>query len=133
MAQTPAQAVADRFYRAMAEDDGPALASLLHPAFTGRVSAGMPLGVGGSVDGPDKMLRGVWLTIAKAFDVTPVTDEIVPIGDDRVVAFGFYRGSARDTGRDLTAAFAHDIVTRDGQMLSLVQITDTSTWHATLT
>lgn len=130
---TAAQAVAERVYQAMADDDGRALAGLLHPEFRGRVSAGLPLGLGGPVDGPEQMLQGVWFTVAKAFDVRPEPDEFVPVGEDRVIVIGFYRGQARETGRSYTAAFVHDIRVRDDRIASLVQITDTAEWHAALT
>lgn len=128
-----ARDVADEFYRATSTDDGPALAGLLHPEFTGRVTAGLPLGLGdGGVRGPTAMLQEVWLQVMQAFDIAPYPDELVEAGPDRIIAFGHYRGHARATGRPLEAAFCHDIGVRDGKMYSLVQITDSRRWHEAL-
>lgn len=128
---TGAREVAERFYRAMATDDGQTLAGLIHPEFTGRVSSGLPLGLGGDVPGSQEMLQ-IWMTVYKAFDMKPQAEEIVEVGEDRVVAFGFYRGEARETGRKVEAAFSHDVTVRDGQIVRLVQITDTHPWHEAL-
>lgn len=126
------RALAERLYQAFADDDGRTLAELVHPDFTGRVSAGMPLDIGGEITDARQMLRGIWGAIAREFDVTPEPDEYVPVGSDRMIVFGFYRGHARSTGHKFAAAFAHDVTVRDGKLASLVQITDTKLWHDAL-
>jgi uncharacterized protein len=123
--------VAARLYAALRLADLPALAGLLHPSFTGRVSDGMPLEVGGEVAGPDQMLR-VWGTVATAFDTAPEPDEYVKVDNGRVIVFGYYRGRARATGRPYLAAFAHDLTIAEDKIAALIQITDTAPWHHAL-
>ncbi|MCX8563883.1 nuclear transport factor 2 family protein [Mycolicibacterium mucogenicum] len=124
--------VATRLYAAFASHDRPALAALLHPDFTGRVSEGMPFGLGGSVHGPEQMLRDVWGGASKYYETAPHPDEYVAAGENRVIVLGYYRGRCRTTGRHYAAAFAHDITVRDGKIASLTQITDTKPWHDAL-
>ncbi len=124
--------VAGHLYAALDAHDGAGMARLLHSQFVGKVSAGMPFGVGGLVEGPGKMLRDVWAATFVHFDTAPQPDEYVFIGDDRVIVFGYYRGRGRATGNQYEAAFAHDITIRDGKVASLIQITDTKPWHDAL-
>ncbi|WP_286274236.1 nuclear transport factor 2 family protein [Mycobacterium antarcticum] len=127
-----ATVIAERLYTAFSAGDGVALAHLLHPTFVGRVSAGMPFGVGGDVEGPLTMLNEVWAATFTHYDAAPQPDEFLAVGDERVVVFGYYRGRSRTAGRPYEAAFAHDITIQDGRIASLIQITDTKCWHDAL-
>ena len=131
MAEPPE--VVTRFYGAFVAADAQGLALVLHPRFAGRVSAGMPLGVGGSAATPEQMLRGVWAEVFGTFAIAPISDEFVVVGPERVIVFGFYRGQVRSSQRRVETAFAHDLRLRDGLIESLVQITDTAMWHKALT
>jgi len=125
---TTATAVAERLYRALADADGRALFDLLTDDFAGTVSAGMPHGVGGEHRGPADMIAGVWGRIAARYDMHVEPHEYLPVGDDRVVVLGRYRGPARDGRSTVDAAFAHVITARDGRIAALQQITDTRRW-----
>jgi uncharacterized protein len=92
----------------------------------------MPEGLGGSYEGPEAMLRRCWAPVFALLDVRPVPDEYLPAGADRVVVIGRYLGTARPTGRPLSAAFAHVLRFADGLVTELVQITDTQRWHEAL-
>ncbi|MUL74649.1 nuclear transport factor 2 family protein [Mycolicibacterium sp. CBMA 226] len=129
---TPAVEIATRLYAAFTSHDRLALAALLHPDFTGRVSEGMPFGLGGAVHSPEQMLRDVWGGASAHYETAPHPDEYVVAGDNRVIVLGYYRGRCRTTGRHYAAAFAHDITVRDGKIASLTQITDTKPWHDAL-
>ncbi len=124
--------LATRLYAAFAAHDPAGLAVLLHPDFTGRVSTGMPFSLGGEIDSREKMLLTVWGGAAAHFETTPLPDEFVVAGEDRVIAFGYYRGSSRATGKQYSAAFVHDITVRDDKVVGLIQITDTQCWHDAL-
>ncbi|MEZ0050212.1 ketosteroid isomerase-like protein [Mycobacterium sp. MAA66] len=128
----PATEVVARLYAAFAAGDGPTLAGLLHPEFTGRVSDGMPFGLGGIVHSPEQMLRDVWGATHTHYETTPHPDEYLAVGRDRVIVLGYYRGRSRATHRQYEAAFTHDITIRDRKIASLVQITDTKRWHDAL-
>ena len=124
---------ARRLYDAFGAQDARALLAALAPGFRGVVSDGMPEGLGGSYDGPQAMLRDCWARVFAVLDVRPVPDEYLPAGGDRVVVIGRYLGTARASGRPLSAAFAHILRFADGLVTELVQITDTERWHEALT
>lgn len=120
---------AQRLYDAMAAHDVRALFRAIHEDFTGTVSEGMPLAVGGRHEGPERMLLDVWAKVFEAYDVTPQVTRYVETGGQELVAIGRYVGTARGTGRPLDAAFAHVLSIRDGRVASLEQVTDTHRWH----
>ncbi|KWX68481.1 nuclear transport factor 2 family protein [Mycobacterium sp. NAZ190054] len=126
-----AKNVAQRFYRALSDKDADALFALLADDFEGRVSTGMPHGVGGEHHGRVAMVTEVWGRIDAAYDVEVVPHEYLSVGprDGRVVVLGTYRGSARDSPARVDAAFAHVITVRNEQITALQQITDTVRWH----
>ncbi len=118
--------LARTLYEAFARRDGAALAALLSPSFEGWVSEGMP-GGGGRVAGPAAMLA-LWAGVARAFDVGPRADELVPLEGGGVLALGRYVGRARATGAPVDAAFAHVLRFEGGRVASLRQVTDTARW-----
>ncbi|WP_370332032.1 nuclear transport factor 2 family protein [Mycolicibacterium hippocampi] len=123
---------ARRFYRALSEHDGQALFDLLTEDFEGRVSDGMPDGVGGAHHGRVAMISDVWGRIDARYDLDVEPVEFLAVdGGDRVVVLGRYRGSAREADTGVDAAFAHVIAVRNGQITALHQITDTVRWHIT--
>jgi uncharacterized protein len=120
--------VARRLYDAMAHADGEALFGLLTDDFVGKVSEGMPHGVGGEHHGPLDMITGVWGRIASAYDMHVDPHDYLNVDDERVVVLGRYWGPARDGGSAVDAAFAHIITTRGDRIAALQQITDTARW-----
>ena len=59
---------ARRLYQAIAARDAHALLEAMEEEFEGRVSQGMPLGVGGRHEGRERMLHDVWLKVFAAYD-----------------------------------------------------------------
>ena len=122
-------AVAQRFYTAIASSDADGLFALLTDDFVGTVSAGMPEDVGGRHEGALDMIAGVWGRIDAVYDMRVEPAEYLAVDDDRVVVIGRYRGSARDGGTAVDAAFAHVITVENEQITALQQITDTVRWR----
>ena len=122
--------LAASLYEAFDRHDGAALAALLSPGFSGHVSEGLP-GGGGVVGSPGAMLT-TWGRAARAFDLRPRPDQIVPLADGRVLVLGRYVGTARATGRPIDAVFAHVLRFADEHLVALDQITDTARWHEAL-
>ena len=121
--------VARRFYQALSGHDGQALFDLLTDDFEGRVSDGMPDGVGGAHHGRVAMISDVWGRIDAGYDLDVEPVEFLAVeGGDRVIVLGRYRGSARAAGTTVDAAFAHIITVRNNQITALHQITDTVRW-----
>jgi ketosteroid isomerase-like protein len=124
--------IASRLYQALAAHDRDALLAVLAASFRGRVTDGMPNGLGGTYEGAQTMMRDCWARVFAAIDVRPIPDEYLPVADDRVVVLGRYLGTARRTGRPLSAAFAHILRIEDGRVSELLQITDTARWQQAL-
>lgn len=82
---------------------------------------GMPYG--GRYRGAEEVFQNVFARIAadvEGFTARP--DELLPAGDDRVLAIGRYRGKGR--GGDVDVAFAHLWTVRDGEIVKFVQYAD---------
>ena len=80
---------------------------------------------GGVYTGPQEILNGVFGPIMQQvpdFQVTP--KEIIPAGDDRVLAIGNYTG--RGDGGTLDARFAHLWTVADGGVTHFEQFADTA-------
>jgi ketosteroid isomerase-like protein len=119
--------LARRLYDSFLAHDPAAIMALLHPGFEGKVSAGMPLGVGGRHSGAEAMMRDVWVPVFTAYDVRVEADELLECGE-RVVAVGGYRGTERQSGAPFDASFAHVLTIDGGLVTALHQITDTASW-----
>ena len=124
--------IAAELYQAFAAHDAKAMRGLLTTDFRGVVTDGMPRGLGGVYKGPDAMFRDCWGPVFKLVDVHPVPAEYLPVADDRMVVLGRYVGTARGTGRPLSAAFAHVLRFAGGRVSEIVQITDSARWHDAL-
>lgn len=91
---------------------------------------GLPYG--GRYRGADEIFQNVFGPISgdvENFSARP--DELIPAGDDRVLALGRYRGQGRKS--ELDAAFAHLWTVRDGEIVKFVQYTDTHRFRAAIT
>jgi 2-(1,2-epoxy-1,2-dihydrophenyl)acetyl-CoA isomerase len=128
---TARQLAAD-LYRALGDGDRERLDQLLHPQFEGRVTAGLPLGLGGSYHGPAAMRREFWRPIAQSFAARAEPDSFGLLDDGRLLVTGRYAGHARASGGVLDAEFTHVLSFADGRISGLVQLTDSERWHQAL-
>lgn len=83
---------------------------------------GMPYG--GTYHGAEAIFENVFGPIAadvEGFSARP--DELLPAGDDRVLALGRYRGAG--SRGEVNAAFAHVWTVRNGEIVGFVQYADT--------
>ncbi len=127
-----AKLAAQRLYKALGTGDATAIDELLAPAFVGRTTAGLPLGLGGTYLGPQAMRDEFWWRIGEHFRLRAEPESFELLGDDRLQVTGTYRGTGRATGRPVEAAFVH-VLTFDGDLISaLTQLTDTAPWHAAI-
>ena len=109
-----------QLYSAFAEGDASRLAELLSDTHWVEAT-GTPYG---------GTYRGFGVVAANMFgpitsDVQGFTakpDEIIPAGEDRVVALGTYRGSG--SGGEVASPFAHLWTVRDGEITNFVQYVD---------
>ncbi|MEV6768435.1 nuclear transport factor 2 family protein [Nocardia sp. NPDC051030] len=125
------EALAAELYRALAAGDRTTLTEILHPDFTGQITAGMPLDLGGTYTGADDMRRNFWGTLARHFHARAEPESMHPLVDGGLLVIGRYTGTAR-TGGELDAAFAH-LLRFDGErVIMLRQFTDTLRWARAL-
>ena len=120
-------AVVHRFYEALATNDGSNIAPLLTEDCVVICSEGMPYDLGGEYHGP-WAATNVWVRIWALHDMHAEPMEFLPVGDDRVVVLGFYRGKAKDGSAAVDARFAHVITVRGDRLAAFQQITDTARW-----
>jgi ketosteroid isomerase-like protein len=124
--------IAHRLYEVIQAQDAKAMRGMLAPSFRGVACDGMPDALGGIYEGPEAMLRDCWGRVYARADVHPEPAEFLPVAPDRMIVIGRYVGTARASGRTLSAAFAHILRFADGQVTEIVQITDTGRWRDAL-
>lgn len=117
-------------YAALAEGDADAFGRLLSPGFQGRLTEGLPHGLGRHYDGLDMMMTA-WAALDQWFEVRPRPDALID-GDGVLIARGHYVGRARPTGKPLRAAFAHFWPFDGRQFTAVQQITDSAAWRDAL-
>lgn len=110
-----------QLYSAFAEGDASRLQEML--ADTHWIeAAGMPYG--GTYRGFGEVAANVFGPITndvQGFTAKP--DEIIPAGDDRVLALGTYRGGG--SAGEVAAPFAHLWTVRENRITNFVQYVDT--------
>lgn len=89
----------------------------------------MPAGPGGTYTGPKAMLREVGGPVDRLFAAWPVPERFLSCESGEVVVTGSYTGPPPGAGRPLTAAFAHVLAFRDGQLAELRQFTNSHRWQ----
>lgn len=117
--------VIERLYEAFASGDMGSVADLLADT-DWHEAEGMPYG--GHYSGATQIFENVFVRIANdihGFAARP--DELLPAGDDRVLALGRYTGTGKAGApkNRLDAAFAHLWTVRDGTIVKFVQYADT--------
>lgn len=112
-------------YDAFAAGDGDGLEKLIGDTHWVEASGGP---YGGVYRGLGQVAENVFGPIGRDVrNFTAVPDEILPVGDDRAIALGFYRGET--AAGTLETRFAH-LATIDGDRIShFEQFTDTYEWR----
>jgi hypothetical protein len=108
-------------YEAFAKGDIPTVASMLAET-EWHEAAGMPYG--GVYKGADEIFGNVLGPIAQdveGFQVTP--QEILPVGDDRVISLGRYSGQGANGPVDVR--YAHLWTVSEGKVVRFEQFADT--------
>ena len=115
----------NRLYEAFASGDGTALSELL--ADTYWVEArGVPYG--GTYRGFAQIFENVFAPIGRDVrDFSANPDELLPIGENRVLALGRYRG--RTDAGPMDIRFGHLWTVAGGRMSHFEQFTDTHEWR----
>ena len=114
-----------RLYDAFAAGDGDALGALIGDTHWVEASGGP---YGGTYRGLGEVAENVFGPIGRDVSgFSAIPDEILPVGNDRAIALGFYRG---ETGNGpLETRFAHLATVDDGRITHFEQFTDTHEWQ----
>jgi ketosteroid isomerase-like protein len=124
---TPCATLA-KVYEAFAAGDGAALAALIGDTHWVEASGGP---YGGTYRGLGEVAANVFEPIGRDVQgFTAIPDEILPVGDDRAIGLGYYRGTT--AAGPLETRFAHLATVRDGKLTHFEQFTDTHEWREAL-
>lgn len=115
-------------YAALNSGDADALQQLLRADFRGRLSPGLPRGLGKNYSGLDAMMGEAWAVVGRLFHLDVKVDQLFDAGTVLIVR-GTYNGTARETSKILSATFAHFWEFDGMQFSELQQITDTGLWR----
>ena len=111
-------------YDAFATGDVPAVLEAFDSNISWTEAEGFMYG--GTYEGPDGVLSGVFMRIATEWEAFTVTaNKIVDGGDGNVISIGTYSGKFLETGKSMTVPFAHEWELRDGKIVKFNQHTDT--------
>jgi uncharacterized protein len=113
------------FYAALARGDVPAVLALLDPNIEWTEAERFPY-YGGTWHGPNEIVKGLFEPLGRDWSSFAVNAEDFLCEGDEVVSLGRYVGTFRETGRSMTAPFAHHWTARNGKILRFVQYTDTA-------
>ena len=114
-----------KLYEAFAAGDGDALGQMIGATHWVEAAGGP---YGGEYHGLGEVAQHVFGAIGRDVqDFAAVPDEILPVGDDRAIGLGFYRGST--SSGPLEIRFAHLATVEGGVITRFEQFTDTHEWR----
>ena len=123
-----ATAILAKVYEAFAAGDGDALGKLIGATHWVEAAGGP---YGGEYRGLGEVAEKVFGPIGRDVqDFAAIPDEILPVGDDRAIGLGFYRG--RTAAGPLEIRFAHLAAVEGGAITRFEQFTDTHEWRQAL-
>ena len=112
-------------YDAFASGDGDTLASLLGDTHWVEAAGGP---YGGTYRGFGEVAANVFGPIGNDVqNFTAIPDDMLPIGDDRLLSLGTYRGTTH--AGPLEVRFAHLFTVAAGRITHVEQFTDTHQWR----
>lgn len=109
-------------YEGSSEENGRRLLAALAPDAIWTEAAGFPYA--GTYTGPEQIVAGVFHRLATEWKDYLASVHTFLADGDRVAAFGVYSGTYRETGKAMTAAFAHLYRLENGRIVSMEQVVD---------
>lgn len=116
--------IVKEFYEALRAGDVNRALAVLSPDLEWTEAEGFPY-YSGTWHGPQAVAEKLLVPLSKDWSTFSVTPNEFLAQDERVVSFGTYVGTYRDTGRSISAPFAHRWVVRDGKIVRFNMYTDT--------
>jgi len=121
-----------RLYAFLQGKSDEAADALLTEDFTGHLTDGLPLALGGDYSTRDDMITRGWGRVVQTFEMHPDLEVLHVVGDNLLVGRGHYVGTAIPTGKPVRAAFAHFWTVADNRVSSVYQVTDSAAWEHAL-
>ena len=121
---TPVQLV-QSFYEALGSGDIPTILNVLDPNLDWTEAERFPY-YGGTWRSPQAVIDNLLVPINRDWNSFSAQAHDFVVQDNRVVAFGTYRGTYKQTGRSMSSPFAHVWLARDGRLSRFAQYTDTA-------
>jgi uncharacterized protein len=112
-----------QLYQAFARGDVPGVLGTFDPGIEWISAEGAPYP--GTFIGPDAVVSNIFARIGSEWDGFRVEPAEVLDAGEHVVALGRYHGAYKQTGRAMSAAFAHVWTVRDGRVVRFRQYVDT--------
>ena len=128
LAETQAENVAtvEALYASFAAGDVPAFVGILSEDIVWNEAENFPYADGNPYIGPDAVLEGVIGPVVAEWDYwNVVVEDIMPSGDDRVIATGRYEARNTANGAEISAQVAHFFTVEDGRITEFQQYADT--------
>ncbi len=121
-----------RFYDLLAAATACRPLRSLHPEIEWTEAERTPY-FAGPMRGVDAVVSGLFEPLARDFDGFTTTPSDFLHEGSRVASFGRYAGTAKSTGKVMSAPFAHLWTIVDGRLRRFAQFTDSSAWKEALT
>ena len=109
-------------YEGSSQENGKHLLAVLTPDTRWTEAAGFPYA--GTYVGAEQILAGVFQRLATEWENYRARVHTYLADGNRVAAFGIYSGTYRQTGKAMTASFAHLYLLEDGKIVSMEQFVD---------
>lgn len=126
------RALLEGLYDALATGDRDRITAALTEDFVGRLTPGLPFGIGGEHVGAEAMIRDGWFAIGAHWRVRAEPASYQLLEDGRLQVQGTYRGKGREGGSPFEAWFLHQWELRGGRIAGLTQLTDSAAFVAAL-
>lgn len=111
-------------YEGASANNGKNLLDALAPDAKWTEAAGFPYA--GTYTGADEIMVNVFQRLATEWIAYQAKVHTYLADGDKVAAFGVYSGTYRETGKAMTASFAHLYRLKDGKIISMEQYVDSA-------
>jgi ketosteroid isomerase-like protein len=113
------------FYAALGCGDVPAVLALFDAGIEWTEAERFPY-YGGTWRGPDAIVKGLFEPLGRDWSKFSVEPQHYIAEGEETISLGRYAGTHKQTGRSMTAPFAHHWTVRAGKIVRFVQYTDTA-------
>lgn len=117
--------VIQSLYDAFARGDAPFVLGLMADDIRWMEAEGSPMASGNPYSSPQQVGEGVFGRLLSTFDDFAATPTEIIADGDRVVAFGRYTATHKESGDKLDAPFVHSWTLDDSRIVAFQQYTDT--------